>query len=1007
MFVTNHGNFGRDLTDMFHQDAGTFFPYTSVEAIQDGSNVRYANYASGLWIGGKVDGQTRIAIAEYSDEYVPGSMADGTFSPDKPSYKVYKLYRDSLAANPNADYDNWPVEDGAPVVDDGFGNMVPDMIGDQMLWAVYNDADPDQHTNNAGETEPLGLELRQTTFAFDRQGALGNIIFIKLQVFNKGGNTINDCYLSLWADPDLGGAGDDYVGCDTLLGVGYVYNAAADDAVYGLDVPCMGYDFFQGPMFDSPGDTARMWGQLWPDMKNLGMVSFNKYINGTDPNSADETYNYMQGLSPNGDPYVFLGDTLLYMHSGDPTTIPPTGDIDVLPADRRFMLSTGPITFRPGDSTEIIAAIIIGQRTDYLESINKMKELDAFAQLVYENNFNPPNPPATPNVTVGELSGMITFSWDDTSEVDPGDFVFEGYTVWQGETETGPWRELKTWDLINGVDGALIDTIEDPYSHLLIPDIKRALSDNGLVYRYVAEGDVIRGGPLNDITTYFYRVTAFSFATWYVDQKSGDTIQVPIGDRFLESSKLLKVVPHGDIGGAFARVEGTDTLPVTHVGSSDGSVIPIVMDQAALTNHTYSVVFEENLALTLGYEWHLIDVTAVPPDTLIMSGENQSGDDAYFTVDGIFVQVNGPALEGTDWDYVSADPANLSPVATTDDPEYTGGRWITGEGSGELMFGGIYLAPNFQGTTLGVTEYRDVELHWRPMASYTDLTGDGAYNVGEPYVVDDPAETQSAFMYGSWASATYSGFHSIPFTAWDVSDAASPRQLNVVVRDRDQNDQWDMHNVADPADPLLPNNGDQAWNYIWVLNTDYDATGTMYGDGTGGTIGFMDDGGPNWMSDAMWAFWLGDRGNGGTLAEEGTLSAVAPVVNSDADSFTFVGTPVHATVAGAELDNIRVVPNPFYLYGGYDPGVGAPSIMFHGLPADCNISIYNLAGEFVVRINEDEIDQARGTASWNALTRTGLPVASGIYLYVVDGKAFGQKIGKFAVFTEVEVLKRY
>ncbi|RKX26716.1 MAG: hypothetical protein DRP45_02785, partial [Candidatus Zixiibacteriota bacterium] len=405
MFVTNHGNFGRDLSGVFGYDAGTFFPYSTVEAIENGSQTAYCNYASGLWIGGKVDGETRVIISEYSDEYVPGPMANETYQADNPAFKLYKLYRDSLADNPNSDYLNWPYDQGAPWDTLDNGDRIPDMVGDQMLWSVYNDANPAQHGNDAGKTEPLGIEVRQSTFAFDRQGALGNIIFVRLGVYNKGPNTIEDCYISLWADPDLGGYTDDFVGCDTLLSLGYVYNGDNSDTDYGTAIPCMGYDFFQGPM--EPGlasDTARMWGQLWPGFTNRGMDSFNKYINGTDPNDYNETYNYMQGLAANGDPYVFDGDTLLYMHSGDPVVAAGdptyTGDLDADPADRRWMQSTGPITFEPGDSTEIIAAIIVGHGSDRFESITRMKELDEFAQIVYENNFNPPEAPAKPNVCV-------------------------------------------------------------------------------------------------------------------------------------------------------------------------------------------------------------------------------------------------------------------------------------------------------------------------------------------------------------------------------------------------------------------------------------------------------------------------------------------------------------------------------------------------------------------------------------------------------------------------------
>jgi len=74
MFVTNHGNFARDLSGVFGHDAGTFYPYNTIEDIESGLQDKYCLYASGLWIGGQVAGETRVIIAEYSDEYVPGPM---------------------------------------------------------------------------------------------------------------------------------------------------------------------------------------------------------------------------------------------------------------------------------------------------------------------------------------------------------------------------------------------------------------------------------------------------------------------------------------------------------------------------------------------------------------------------------------------------------------------------------------------------------------------------------------------------------------------------------------------------------------------------------------------------------------------------------------------------------------------------------------------------------------------------------------------------------------------
>ncbi|MCK4301452.1 MAG: hypothetical protein KAW91_01690, partial [candidate division Zixibacteria bacterium] len=166
MFVTNHGSFSYDQNSVFGRSAGTYYPYVSIEDIQNGILDASPLYAAGIWIGGKVQSETRVAIARYSDEYVPGPMVGGAHQPDNPLFKVYKLYRDSLVDNPNDDYLNWPVDQGAPV--DASGH--PAMVGDQMLWTVFNDADPSQHQNICGSTPPLGIEIQQTVWAADEAG---------------------------------------------------------------------------------------------------------------------------------------------------------------------------------------------------------------------------------------------------------------------------------------------------------------------------------------------------------------------------------------------------------------------------------------------------------------------------------------------------------------------------------------------------------------------------------------------------------------------------------------------------------------------------------------------------------------------------------------------------------------------------------------------------------------------------------------------------------------------
>jgi len=976
MFVTNHGNFARDLAGVFGYDYGTFYPYSGdISAIIDQSADDGPLYASGLWIGGKDSetGDVHVIVAEYNDEYVPGPMVGGTFLPDEPAFRSYKLFSDSMWNNPNEDWTDFPhgqdgnPDHGAPwkwyytaYDDDGLpidSVVGPDMIGDQMIWAVYNDANPDQHNNNSGETDPMGIEVKQTTFAFDREGALGDIIAIKFQVFNKGDKTFDSCFFSLWADPDLGNAGDDLVGCDTTLSLGYCYNGDQfDDNHYLETPPAIGYDFFQGPLRAVTGDDeplgriydtistdpldidssqffyGKMWGVNWTDSANLGMYSFNKYINGTDPDDFNETYNYMRGLNRDGTDYTYLGVPSRYVATGDP--VANTGDIDIDQADRRFMLSTGPVTFAPGDSTEIVAAIIVGRGADNFNSITVLKDLDLFAQLLYESDFNPPKAPARPNLEYAQLPEETVLYWDDTSEVDQGDYIFEGYTVWQGETTAGPWRELATYDLINGITDALIDTVKD--GNVTLAVIKRKLKNNGLRRYYPITQDIFDNVPLRNGKEYYFRVTAFSFS---------DTLpngnRVPNGDRFLESSAVLTIVP-GMSSPTVTPANGSlDTLEVTHVGGGDGIVYPIVTDPLALTGDDYMIFFEDDV--TLGWVWYLVNTTT--GDTLLAQQTNQTGDEDYFNIDGFLLKVIGPAFgvksiqEIANGGGVLATPDNVmySLNSTADwyvdsdvaaDFSRMNWRGHIGTWDWEMRF------------TAAGSQYYD----WNTDILQGDFAPFEWWNIGIGTPDDAGDDMQINFSFIDDAPVT---------GAWGFGDRLYP---------------WDVQYV-EPAPAVPPYNFDADFHIGRIRIQDYSGALTAPAEGT-------------------------------------IIRFTTNKISTEADTFTFSTAAPEVVTSGSSsvLDDIKVVPNPFYLRRA-SVATHDDEVMFRNLPPNCTISIFNLGGDLVRVL--DRTNPANPYEYWDLTSDRGLPVASGIYIYVVEAPGFGNKVGKMAIIASEERLPIY
>ncbi|MEW6411032.1 MAG: hypothetical protein AB1483_01005 [Candidatus Zixiibacteriota bacterium] len=1070
MFVTNHGNFGRDLAGVFGYDYGTWFPYAGDTALIAG-NIGKAgdfspNYAAGLWVGGLVNDTIRVVVSVYSSEYTPGPMVDSTYSPDSPDFRVYKLYRDSLAGNPSGDYTNWPVDQGAPVNEDG----TPKMIGDQMLWCVYNDAYANNHDNDAGFTDPLGIEVKQTVFSFDRIGSLGNMVFVKYQIYNKGVNTIQDCYFSIWYDPDLGTAGDDLVGCDTTIDLGFVYNSDNDDGQYGAAPPAMGCDFFQGPLVftGDEADTARMWDTTWVGYTNMGLYSFNKYINGTDPDEAQETFNYMRGFNSDGSPYTYEGEVLKFVHSGDPVT--GEGDIDIAPADRRWMQTTGPVTeFAPGDSTEIICAMIVGQGSDNLSSVTVVKNLDKFAQVLYEEGFNPPAPPAKPNVTVARLSGEITLSWDDTSEVDQGEYPFEGYSVWQGETPAGPWKLLGTYDVINEREDAgepLVDTLFDTESGLDLPVVMRSVKNTGLSYHYTATSDALTNTSLKDLTEYYFKVSAFSFGYF---KQNGDA--VPNGDRFLESERTLSITPQSPVAGIHPVTESYEVLPVTHSsGISDGVIEPIIMDPLALTGHDYRLTFTHRYDTTY-HPWEFADTTfdfntttdtcdlawdtSADPDTAIVtycvdtivveieegSGVdtlvdvvtlwhvydtdanrwvlqdqvNQEGDDDYFVFDGILLKVQGPLPGVKRCDIIDCenDPSSWGWDIPAGTRRFT---WAEGDFGFEGFRGALGWespAHYFNGLSIvGPGELTEVVLRLATVSAEDGTFDPNDENVSYAYrflrnAQNPPAQPEFApFIVNPSASYVFQEFdRTCPLSAWNM-DTDPPTRLalgymeNNVSLGRVDGKYWpaESDSLVALATDNVGSGGPREW--LFIFNQPYSETVN-----------------PDWATNALsdpaipiqyWATW-NRRGHdvpfspGGTGEDE--FQIFPGRINLPADTFFFTAPSPQMTSTENDLDLIKPVPNPFYLSGGYDPNPGSYAIKFHHLPAECTITIYNLGGDLIRTIEKN--DPSTAEVTWDVLTENRLPVASGIYIYVVDAPGFGQKIGKMAVFVEQEVLDIY
>jgi hypothetical protein len=1033
MFVTNFGSWAYDLST---GNSGLVYP--------KGTN-KTAIFAGGLYFGATVDGQVRTVVGEYSQEYGPGViLRDGQYTnpaqvwddATKSEYRVYKVARwtgtvtatkdipsdltvetngatsvvlDSahvVRAVPNPDptatdplvHHSWSeymagaVPKGAPwktyrlpdpaSPGDSLDVPGPDVSGDQMLWSVYNDADPERHTNQAGNSAPLGLEIRQTTFSFNRQGALGNTIFLKFEIIHPAlsaptdvvyRTTLQNMYVSLWADPDLGGSSDDLVGCDTTLSLGYCYNATNSDQIYGAAPPAVGYDFFLGPRTPL-GDT-------------LGLTSFNKYINGTDPASSDATYNYMQGLQGDGAELInpTTGLPTRYFNSGDPVV--GTGWLDNNAADKRMMLSSGPFEMAPGDTQVVVGAIVMGQGNDRLSSVAGLRFFDTFAQDAFNKNFNLPSPPPTPQVETTVGHNTVTLCWDATSRInyqEPG-YAFEGYNVYQGTTVAGPWKLLATYDEINQIR-VIYDEIFDLTTGQIIPQYPVAFgSDAGVNFCHTVTQDAIRGGRLNDATDYFFAVTAYGYNP-VGKPRVLETSQVPI--RVMPQRPALGTDPATASASAvtYERID-TQKSPATDVVSVN------VVDPSAVTGHIYKVTFQPTdpppVTQTVGadtatvlYSWSLTDSTT---NTVLFSGQlNRRGDADYRVVDGIQVVETGkyfPLLQSVA--YLNNNPAHR--------------RALEGVNFGLTYFdGGADYGFNFFGSTLDPSTMPD---------SFTTVEVRFSHTATQKAYRFVRMQTAAGAAPASYPNRGYlnRGFVEVPFQVWDATNNV---QLDAAFLEREATD--DAGNRL-PADQQ-PVSADSTWGataegtgdreYIFIYRRPYSDTpkaelavdASVYD----GNVPVLYTVAPKLRADT-------DVIDDGDALQ---LLYANPATSNDVYVFnTSQLVRGNAALAKQGLDRIRVVPNPYYNRSRYELSQFSRIMRFINLPERATVRIFSLSGQLIRTL--EKTDPTNSVLNWDLQTENRLPVASGVYVYHVEARGVGTISGRLVVFMEKERLNTF
>ncbi len=351
---------------------------------------KHSIFAHEFWFGGVDDGgQLRVAAMTYrqgGNDLFAGPCSDSIYhTPAIMSdwdrvWKINKTEIEDHILNYNsAGYiipdaiENWPAHgdtmlgqafylapfidsDNNGVYDASLGDY-PDVKGDQSLYIIRNDIGNIHVETQAAQ---MGIEQHLMFYGYEcsNHPSLDHTLFASMKIYNRSIDNLNDFYAGTWVDPDLGYWLDDYIGCNVGKNLGYVYNGDAEDegaSGYGFNPPSQGLVY------------------LNQTMSKFVYYNNDFSVNGN-PQNGQHYYNYLRGIWKDNIPMTFGGDghgsgsgattdQCDYMFPGTTDPVFPNqlwteATVGNIPADRRFLMSAGPVDLTPGDVYELDYAFV-------------------------------------------------------------------------------------------------------------------------------------------------------------------------------------------------------------------------------------------------------------------------------------------------------------------------------------------------------------------------------------------------------------------------------------------------------------------------------------------------------------------------------------------------------------------------------------------------------------------------------------------------------------------------
>ena len=983
-------------------------------------SMQFYNFSTGPWIGAMypyvlgVDTTyvPRVATGAYTPDMCPMSKlwSNDQMLPPEDENAGASVFAPS-GADPLPYQERWPYADSGainPRRREAFGtneyDLDPengDMISLQDTWCVYGDWIPEEEGRFLWpafgyDTDGLGLRVEQRTYSWS-YGASSNYVFINFKIKNMNDFALDSLYFGFFMDNDVGpgalevtgvGPNDDLIGYDENLKLGYTYDSDLTEPGWATSAGYIGCVFVETPT--NPGEE-----------EEIGLTAFSTWVR-SDHGPEGIVDDEQQDEKKYGE---LVGDSDGQGHAIVEDPDPAVFEVFENPRDVRHLSCSGPYRrLMPGEEATWTLAIVMGR------SLAELKENTVQAQTQFNNGYIGTSPPPPPELTLTAGDRKAFLTWDDSPEevadVITGIEDFEGYRVYRSTSGLpGSWEQLAEYDIAGDSTGKAVQVrytrgnsvvnmgfdsfypqgnfayVEGEYLIEFATDTTFTIYNNTqqTLYRYAESArdtfnvfcvvdaenrDYVYPLPIanNDYLGLYVDGGLIYMNGFYIFIAEGDSSeQHPPGTLYnpqagdLFSVRTFLSQPIGDQEGLFYSYtdEGlTNGLTYYYsVTSFDKGLMQIGLEslESSTSGTKYSVIPRTDAADVYG-------------GTTWTTANGRVAHQMGAASGAVVVTVAQPAyLTGDEYAITFLRASEVRPkagywrLANLSTGEVLLDSMITlyGESNPEMVEGMLLVLDGPEKAIIDTVGIYAGE--WTQESPGYEFEIFGGLTLVDP---DDPYDFEITFPVGG--SIDRKG-KQVP---WVVTNISLDEEYETMWGDLDANDEWSA------GDRILIYNNGTPQKQIIQLNTV--------------------------VTD---------------VTRPPTTSSVYLILTNkpftDEDEYRFSSSREKSEYS---LNNITVVPNPYYIRAPWDRNRFNQWIYFQHLPSHCTIRIFTTSGLLIRTLRHDSPENeegetlGEGSATWDLLTgekgdlgRPDMRAVSGLYIYQVETDDGKTAVGKFAI----------